>query len=203
MSWCEPIRIVADAVRKWDAMDLEAAIDEARARAPGAHQRGMDGAPHGQTLAAKPIVEIIKIGDSDPELPETDRSRWSAGVGLDPYSAGPIAARTLAEHGADVLMVTTEGLPQIPQHVIDTSHGKRSYLDLKDADCAATLKELVKSADVPQGYRPGIMQKFGFGPEDLADHRPGIVYVSTAGADGLFSHRADGNKSRRRSPALP
>ena len=77
---------------------------------------------------------------------------------------------------------------------MDTSHGKRScYLDLKDAECAATLKELVKSADVfSQGYRPGIMQKLGFGPEDLAAHRPGIVYVSIScfGADGLFSQRA-------------
>ena len=36
------------------------------------------------------------------------------------------------------------------------------------------------------------MQKLGFGPEDLAAHRPGIVYVSIScfGADGLFSHRA-------------
>ncbi len=195
---CEPNpESVADAVRKWDAMDLEAAIDEARACGAMVRTNAEWMAhPHGQTLAAKPIVEIIKIGDSDPEpFPETDRPLAGLrALDLTRILAGPIAARTLAEHGADVLMVTTEGLPQIPQHVIDTSHGKRScYLDLKDADCAATLKELVKSADVfSQGYRPGIMQKLGFGPEDLAAHRPGIVYVSIScfGADGLFSHRA-------------
>ena len=47
--------------------------------------------------------------------------------------AGPISGRTLAEHGAEVLMVTAERLPQVPEHVIDTSHGKRScFLDLKN-----------------------------------------------------------------------
>jgi crotonobetainyl-CoA:carnitine CoA-transferase CaiB-like acyl-CoA transferase len=108
--------------------------------------------------------------------------------------AGPIAARTLAEHGADVLMVAAEHLPQIAEHVMDTSHGKRScYLDLKTAEGAARLKELVRDADVfSQGYRPGVLSGLGFGPEDLAEVRPGLVYLSIScfGADGPFSHRA-------------
>jgi hypothetical protein len=49
-----------------------------------------------------------------------------------------MATRTLAEHGADVSMVTTEGLPQIPEHVLDTIQGKRScFLDLSERDVAA------------------------------------------------------------------
>lgn len=195
---CEPTPdSVAKAVAGWDAMDLEAAIDEARAC--GGMVRTHDewmGHPHGQALAAKPIVEIIKIADSDPEpFPEGDRPL--AGIralDLTRILAGPIAARTLAEHGADVLMVTADGLPQIPEHVMDTSHGKRScYLDIVSADGAATLKRLAGSADVfSQGYRPGVMAKHGFGPEELAAHRPGIVYVSIScfGADGPLSHRA-------------
>jgi hypothetical protein len=195
---CEPNPdSVAKAVSQWDAMDLEAAIDEARGCGGmvRTHAEWM-AHPHGQTLAAKPIVEIIKIADSDPEpMPAGDRPLSSIkALDLTRILAGPIAARTLAEHGADVLMVTTEGLPQIPHHVMDTSHGKRScYLDLRNADDTATLKELAGSADVfSQGYRPGIMQKLGFGPEELAAHRPGIVYVSIScfGADGPLSHRA-------------
>ena len=108
--------------------------------------------------------------------------------------AGPVAARTLAEQGADVLMVTKRGLPQVHEHVIDTSHGKRSaFLDLKTADDAATLKRLVEGADVfSQGYRPGVMARLGFAPEDLARIKPGLIYnsVSCFGADGPFSHRA-------------
>jgi len=64
-----------EAVAKWDALDLEAAIDEARVC--GGMVRSNDewlAHPHGQVLARKPIVEITKIGDSDPEpLPRGDR----------------------------------------------------------------------------------------------------------------------------------
>ncbi len=77
---------------------------------------------------------------------------------------------------------------------MDTSHGKRScYLNLKTAEDAARLKGLVRGADVfSQGYRPGILSGLGFGPEDLAKFRPGIIYLSIScfGADGPFSHRA-------------
>ncbi len=77
-------------------------------------------------------------------------------------------------------MVAAEHLPQIKEHVMDTSHGKRScYLNLKTAEDAARLKGLVRGADVfSQGYRPGILSGLGFGPEDLAEIRPGIVYLA-------------------------
>ena len=187
----------AVAVATWNAIDLEAAIDEARACGAMVRTNAEWMAhPHGQTLAAKPIVEIIKVADSEPE-PFAPGDRPLSGIkalDLTRILAGPIAARTLAEHGAEVLMVTTEGLPQIPHHVMDTSHGKRScFLDLKNDADTTTLKALVAEADVfSQGYRPGIMQKLGFGPEQLAELRPGIVCVSIScfGADGPFSHRA-------------
>jgi len=189
--------LVRDAVAQRDALDLEAAFDEARGC--GAMVRSREEwleHPHGQVLAAKPIVEIIKIGDSDPEpFPEGDRPLSGIrALDLTRILAGPIAARTLAEHGAEILMVAGEGVPQIPEHVMDTNHGKRScYLDLKTSEGVKGLKDLVREADVfSQGYRPGIMQKFGFGPEQLAELRPGIVTLSIScfGADGPLSHRA-------------
>ena len=194
---CEPTtESVARAVAKWDALDLEAAIDEARAcGAMVRTNREWLAHPHGRALAAKPIVEIIKIGDSEPEpLPDGDRPLSGIrALDLTRILAGPIAARTLAEHGADVLMVTAERLPQIAEHVMDTNHGKRScFLDLAVAEDAARLKALVKDADVfSQGYRPGVLQKLGFGPDELAALRPGIIYLSIScfGADGPFSHR--------------
>lgn len=194
---CEPNpQSVAKAVAKWDALDLEAAIDEART-CGGMVRSNAEwlATPHGKVLAAKPIVEVIKIGDSDPEkLPAGDRPLSGIrALDLTRILAGPIAARTLAEQGADVLMVTAERLPQIAEHVMDTNHGKRScFLDLANADDAARLKALVKEADVfSQGYRPGMIAKLGFAPEDLAKVRPGIVYASIScyGADGPFSHR--------------
>lgn len=195
---CEPTPAsVAAAVATWDGVALENAIDEARAC--GAMVRTNEewlAHPHGKVLAQKPIVEIIKIGDSEPEpLPVGERPLSGMRV-LDATRilAGPMAARTLAEHGADVLMVSAEHLPYIPEHVTDTSHGKRScFLDLRKHDDAATMRTLVGSADVfTNSYRQGALAKLGFGAEDVAALRPGIVYVSINcyGADGPFSHRA-------------
>ena len=206
---CEPTpESVAKAVARWNALDLEAAIDEHRVCGGmvRSHAEWL-ATPHGQVLAGKPIVEIIKIGDSAPEpFPEAPVS--AAGGGQDdagrPLSgirvldltrilAGPVCARTLAEHGAEVLMVTAERLPQIAEHVMDTSHGKRScFLDLGNAQDAEQLRALAKEADVfSQGYRPGMIGQLGFGPEQVAALRPGIVYttISCYGADGPFSHR--------------
>lgn len=188
---------VSKAVAEWDALDLEAAIDEARAC--GAMVRSNAewlATDHGKVLAAKPIVEIIKIADSDPE-PFGPGPRPLSGIralDLTRILAGPIAGRTLAENGADVLMIAAEHLPQIAEHVIDTSHGKRStFLNLKDPADAATMRKLIRDTDVfSQGYRPGEMAKMGFAPEQLAELRPGIVCLSIScfGADGPFSHRA-------------
>lgn len=202
---CEPTpQAVAAAVLKWDALDLEAAIDEHRV-CGGMVRTNAEwlASPHGQVLAGKPIVELIKIADSAPEpLPkwvakESSPLRPLSGVrvlDLTRILAGPICARTLAEHGAEVLMVTAERLPQIPEHVIDTSHGKRScFLDLNEAQDVSRLKALVRDADVfSQGYRPGMIDRLGFGPQELAALRPGIICTSIScyGADGPFSHRA-------------
>jgi len=188
---------VSNAVSQWDALELEDAIDEARGCGAmvRSHEEWLEH-PHGQVLQAKPIVEIIKVGDSEPEpFPQGERPlNGIRALDLTRILAGPVAARTLAEHGADVLMVTAENLPQIDEHVIDTSHGKRScYLDLKTREGADRLKDLVRGVDVfSQGYRPGILSGLGFGPEDLAELRPGIVTLSIScfGADGPFSRRA-------------
>jgi crotonobetainyl-CoA:carnitine CoA-transferase CaiB-like acyl-CoA transferase len=195
---CEPNpQSVASAVARWDALELEGAI--AKARACGAMVRSREEwrkHPHGQAVAAKPLVKITKLGDSDLE-PFPDTARPLTGIrvlDLTRILAGPIAARTLAEHGAEVLMVAAEHLPQTPENVIDTSHGKRScFLDLRRDSDLETLRQLARGTDVfSQGYRPGIIERHGFGPQALAQLRPGIVYltVSCFGLDGPFSERA-------------
>jgi hypothetical protein len=188
---------VGKAVARWNALDLEAAIDEARACGGmvRSHEEWI-ATPHGSALANKPVVEIIKIADSAPEpLPKTERPLDGLRVlDLTRILAGPMSARTLAEHGADVLMVTADHLPHIPEHLIDTNHGKRScFLDLTRPDEAATLRALVAKADVfTQGYRKGVMDRFGFSPDELTRLRPGIIYTSINcyGHEGPFSHRA-------------
>lgn len=188
---------VARAISRWDAVALEDAI--AQVGACGGVVRSHDewlAHPHGAELATRPIVEIEKIGDSAPE-PFTRGGGALSGIrvlDLTRILAGPVAARTCAEHGADVLMVAARRAPQIKNFVIDLSHGKRScFLDLEDSDESEHLAQLVASADVfSQGYRPGALNARGFGAEQLARIRPGIVYatISCYGQAGPFASRA-------------
>lgn len=94
--------------------------------------------------------------------------------------AGPVAGRTLAQHGADVLRIASPDLPDLPGLEADTGAGKLSaHLDLDDRDAARRLRALVREADVvSQGYRPGALAARGFSPEALAAERPGIVCVT-------------------------
>ena len=187
---------VAKAIATWDSHDLEEAV--AAARACGSIVRSNKewlAHPHGKVLAGRALIDITKIGDSDP-IPFPKGGRPLSGIrvlDLTRILAGPMAARTLAENGADVLMVAAEHLPQVPEHIMDTSHGKRScFLDLNKAEDVATIRKLIRNADVfSQGYRPGIMDKLGMIPEQLAKERPGIIYLSVScyGHGGPFSNR--------------
>jgi len=77
---------------------------------------------------------------------------------------------------------------------MDTSHGKRScHLDLRSAEDAARLAQLVKRADVfSQGYRGGAMARLGFDAETLHALRPGLIYTSINcyGHEGPWQDRA-------------
>ena len=93
--------------------------------------------------------------------------------------AGPVAGRTLAAHGAEVLLVNSPSLPNIAA-IAETSRGKRScQLDLRTDAGQAALHRLVDGAHVfLQGYRPGGLAALGFGAQALARQRPGIVVAS-------------------------
>ena len=174
---------VRRAVARWDALELEEAI--IAAKGAGGMVRSMaEWAQHPQSaaIASLPLLEIDRIGDSPPEpLPEGSRPLSGVRVlDLTRVLAGPTCARTLAEHGADVLKVTAAHLPSSGIQEFDTGHGKLStHLDLRDAGDLETLRGLVRETDVfSQGYRPGTLAQRGLSPQDLAQLRPGIVCVS-------------------------
>ena len=180
---------VTKAVAKWDAFDLEEAIIEARGA--GGMVRSMEEwaiHPQAAAIASLPLMDIVKIADSPPE-PLPDGSRPLSGVrvlDLTRVLAGPTCARTLAEHGADVMKITAGHLPNIGYQEYDTGHGKlNATLDLRDGRQMETLRGLVRQTDVfSQGYRPGTLGGRGLSPEELAELRPGIVYISLS----AFSH---------------
>jgi crotonobetainyl-CoA:carnitine CoA-transferase CaiB-like acyl-CoA transferase len=193
---------IAKAVAGWDAQALEDALAERGVC--GAKLRSADewlAHPQGIALARVPLVEIIRLGDARPEPipgPRADEhgARPLSGVrvlDLTRVLAGPTCARTLAEHGAEVLHIRSPKLPSIEPFVIDTNPGKRScFLDLDREQDAGQLRALVRDAHVfSQGYRPGALARRGFAPEELARMRPGIIAVSIDcyGHEGPFAGR--------------
>ncbi len=138
--------------------------------------------PQGQAVATLPLLSIEKIGDA-PAKKRAAADRPLAGIkvlDLTRIIAGPVCGRTLAAHGADVLLVTAKHLASMLPLVMDTGRGKLSAsIDLREAAGRETLAALVPEADVfVQGYRPGAIAGRGFSPQDVARRRPGIVYAS-------------------------
>jgi crotonobetainyl-CoA:carnitine CoA-transferase CaiB-like acyl-CoA transferase len=180
---------VRRAVAGWDALELEEAI--LAAKGAGGMVRSMAEwreHPQSAAIAALPLIEIIRIGESPPEaLPPGTRPLSGIRVlDLTRVLAGPTCARTLAEHGAEVMKITAPHLPNIGYQEYDTGHGKlQAHLDLRRKEDLETLRGLVREADVfSQGYRPGTLGRRGLSPEELAQLRPGLVYVSMC----AFSH---------------
>jgi len=187
---------VARAISTWDAQSLEDAF--ADGGCCGAMIRSADEwaiHPQARVLASLPVVQVIKIGDSPPE-PFHAGTRPLSGIrvlDLTRVLAGPTCARTLAEHGADVLRIGAAHLSDSAQFVLDTGHGKRSaLLDLRNDSDTQTLWQLIREGDVfSQSYRLGTLAERGFTPERLAQERPGIVYVSVNcyGHEGTWQGR--------------
>lgn len=151
--------------------------------------------PQGALLATKPVLEVTRIGDGPvTPLPEAERPLSGIRVlDLTRVLAGPTCARTLAEHGADVLHIASPNLPTIERFEMDTGHGKRqAYLDLNDGAQAETLRDLIRGTDVfSQGFQHRSLERRGLGAEQLAALRPGVIYVSenAFGHDGPWQER--------------
>jgi crotonobetainyl-CoA:carnitine CoA-transferase CaiB-like acyl-CoA transferase len=167
-----------------DAFEVEAAAAERGLVATATRTRAEWGAsPQGRAVASVPPVTIVRIGEAPPTPLPRRGDRPLAGIrilDLTRIIAGPVAGRTLAAHGADVLHVTSPRLPSIPSLVMDTGRGKRTTaLDLDTPADTAILRALVGSADVfLQGYRPGGLAARGFSLANLSALRPGIIAVS-------------------------
>jgi CoA-transferase family III len=156
-------RSVSHAISQWNALDLENAAAE----------RGMIGAmcrtpeewyahPQGEILAQTPLIEIVQIGDSDPELPPlTNADRPLSGIKVASFThviAGPVTSRTLAEQGAQVLDLASPFL-EVGLLVQDAC---RIPLDIHGSEAEAILQ---------QGRRPPAQRGRGGGELPRAQAR--------------------------------
>jgi crotonobetainyl-CoA:carnitine CoA-transferase CaiB-like acyl-CoA transferase len=186
------------AMATWHARDFEDAAAAAGLVATALRRFDeWDATPQGQAMAAQPLFTIERIGDAPPLAlpPLREDQRPLSGVrvlDLTRVLAGPVGGRSLAAYGANVMLVNSPKLPNISA-IADTSRGKLSaHVDLQTEEGRAALQRLVADAHVfVQGYRPGGLAARGFGPEELARQRPGIVCVSLSayGTQGPWANR--------------
>jgi crotonobetainyl-CoA:carnitine CoA-transferase CaiB-like acyl-CoA transferase len=187
---------VAAAVARWCADDIEREAGSRGLCAVRVRRRDEWRAhPQFEAAAAAPLVRIRRIGGA-PREPSTSADRPLSGVRMLDLSrviAGPMVGRTLAEHGATVMLVSGPHLPSLEPLVIDTGFGKLSAaLDLRAPVDAQRLHDLAADADVfLDAYRPGSLDARGYTLEALARRRPGIVYVSISAfcQDGPWAQR--------------
>ncbi|MBV8095363.1 MAG: CoA transferase [Acetobacteraceae bacterium] len=187
---------VAHALQYWRSFDLEDAAAAAGLCAAALRSfEQWDSHPQGVAVPTQPLVCIEPIGEAPAvPLPEGDRPLAQIRVlDLTRVIAGPVCGRALAAYGADVLLITSPHLPSIQPLLVDTSRGKLSaQLDLREEGAREILAGLVRNADIfVQSYRPGAIASLGFGPKQVAELRPGIVYVSLSayGWAGPWSDR--------------
>lgn len=115
-----------------------------------------------------------------------------AGIG-----PGPFAAKFLAEMGADVVRIDRpggNGWFTGLEHKDQLNRGKRSVLlDLHEGGDRATARWLIERADVLiEGYRPGVMERVGLGPDTFSATNPGLIYgrMTGWGQDGPLAPAA-------------
>ncbi|GAA1887609.1 CoA transferase [Streptantibioticus ferralitis] len=155
--------------------------------------------PAGRAAAAQPLVHVERL----PGAPRRPVRPLPAGVllpaagvrvlDLTRVIAGPVAGRTLALLGADVLRIDSPRLPELADAHADTGFGKRSArLDLTRGTDRAVFDELLGMADVVvTGYRPGALDRLGLSAPALLERRPGLVIaqLSAWGDQGPWAER--------------
>jgi alpha-methylacyl-CoA racemase len=98
----------------------------------------------------------------------------------------------LADHGAEVIRVERAGMIGVPNDPL--LRNRRSIsLDLKREECREVVRRLAARADgLVEGYRPGVMERLGLGPDELIKANPKLVYgrVTGWGQDGPLANEA-------------
>jgi crotonobetainyl-CoA:carnitine CoA-transferase CaiB-like acyl-CoA transferase len=180
------VEAVAEAIGGRGAAEVEETVYAAGGLAVAA-RRPQEWAAHeqGALAAAAPLLTAERLGREQPPRVlgrlGTELLLPCAGLrvlDLSRVLAGPIATRTLALLGADVLRIDAPQLPESQEAHNDTGMGKRSTrLDLGDRGDRRLFEELLSDADVVvMGYRPGALDRIpGLSPAELDVRRPGLV----------------------------
>lgn len=187
---------IAKAIGGWKAADLEQAAHEAGVVMPVVRTlpEMMEERQYTEVLADLPLIEVTKIGESDPEpLRPVGALPFSGyrALGMAHVIAGAGLGRSLALHGCDVLNLWRPGDGEHEITYCSAHVGMRSaWLDPR-ADRSLAI-ELLRGADIFfQNRRPAFLREIGMTPDEVARERPGIIYVSVSlhGNGGPWAER--------------
>lgn len=173
---------LAQVARKWDAADLEAAGQAAALPISMIRtQEEFQASDHWQSHASTPLIHIEKIGESEP-APLPPGPRPLSGVralGMTHVVAGPVTLRQLAAAGADCLNLNMPGYVEDRMFFMQSDAGVRqAILDARKPENRKAVYALVRDSDVfVENLRPQLAAREGYAAEDLAEVRPGIIYV--------------------------
>ncbi|HEX3471057.1 MAG TPA: CoA transferase [Silvibacterium sp.] len=175
---------IGRAVKQWKGIELDDTAAD-KGYVMGLHRTAEEWAQHpeGQHLAKIPVIEIIKVGDSDPIPFKPNPVQPLSGIkalSCTHVIAGTVAARTLAEYGAEILHIARDQSFEHEIIVNDCNVGMRSsFVDLKNPAQSKHFATLIPEADVfLEGFRGRAMEKLGFGVKEVAAKKPGIIYLS-------------------------
>lgn len=209
------IQTIGDAVREFDVKTLETLNNEnEQAGVQALRREEFLETQHGKVMSKLPpfTVRASSVDNTTPKVdfgkPESaaEPRRLLEGIRvleLCRIIAGPTIGRSLAALGADVMKVTSDELPDVPFFQVDGNTGKVcKSLNFKDEKDRKEFEELLQKADVViDGYRPGSLEKRGYGPSGLGERAlkrgKGYVYVAedcfggtgVGGDEAEWSHR--------------
>lgn len=194
---------VSQETAKWASIDLESVgiLENRLAIYSLRSYQQWDLLPQSKVISNLPVL-LKKLANGYSGLPAhipegSDKClRGLRVIEMSRVIAAPLAGKTLAAHGADVLWVTSPSLPALPTMDRGFGRGKRTIqLDIDKAPKSCSIKGVegvVKSADVfIQGLRPGSLASRGLSAEEIVKTNPGIIIanMSAFGPTGPWSNR--------------
>jgi crotonobetainyl-CoA:carnitine CoA-transferase CaiB-like acyl-CoA transferase len=190
-------RAIGEAIRKWDAFPLEEAANRAGLQANVIRTVEEFLKTEQYTyLKDLPLIEIEKIGESEPEQFSENAQAPLDGVralGLGHVIAGAGFGRALAYHGADVLNVWRPQDFEMDLTYYTANVGMRSAtLDIAESSSMGRFMSLLRESDVFfANRRPGYLERYHLTAQEVSDIRPGIVHVdmSLYGPRGPWANR--------------
>ena len=191
------IESVQNAIRQWDADDLEKAASE------GGHifakvrtfEEFRQEAQYTDVLSKMPLIKVEKIGESDP-IPFSKGAKSPLdgirAFGMGHVIAGAGIGRDLAQYGADVLNIWRPGDTEIEAFEWDVQVGMRQAILGDSEEDRATFDRLLEDADVFfANKRPGFLERFGMTAEELCAKKPGLIHARVVlhGDSGPWKNR--------------